>query len=54
MMGVAYINSETANETKYLKSRYFVVIELIIIPAPNANPAINNNKNGVNSAYELG
>lgn len=47
-MGVTYIYKEIPNVTTKVKSRYFVVKEVIIIPKPNDKKIITSKSTGVN------
>lgn len=47
MMGVAYMASWTPKPTRNAKSRYFVVSEEIMIPAPSPKKAMIPRRMGV-------
>ena len=50
--GVAYINNCTANPISTVKSRYFVVIDEMIIPSPSPSPAMMRTRRGSSNKVE--
>jgi hypothetical protein len=52
--GVTYIKSVMPNEITYVRSRYLVVKEDMIIPVPNAMPPIKITSTGSSSRYLFG